>query len=232
MVLFGTRMSSSAAAAAASIVNTIRQRGIRILTDEMIAQNDDIWSRCSIEYMQGYTFAVDKDYEFRFSLHGPTSARNLKSFLCNDILYETVTKYVDVKSYFRKFDANDIKEALKRILIAETETLAAAAAAAAASAQSQVAAKAMVAAAYKKKSISHVLKRRVWAAHIGEEVGKTKCLCCKLTDITQLTFHCGHIVAEKNGGSTTVENMLPICQSCNSSMGTQNLYSYMAANGL
>ena len=85
---------------------------------------------------------------------------------------------------------------------------------------------------YKKKTISHLLKRRVWAEHVGEEVGKTKCMCCSLTDITQLTFVCGHVVAERAGGPTAVDNLLPICHACNSSMGTQNMYEFMLANGL
>jgi 5-methylcytosine-specific restriction endonuclease McrA len=76
------------------------------------------------------------------------------------------------------------------------------------------------------------MKRRVWAKHIGEEIGKHKCLCCNMTDITQLTFNCGHIVAEANGGDLTVENLIPICQSCNSSMGTQNLNEYKMMHGL
>ena len=84
----------------------------------------------------------------------------------------------------------------------------------------------------KKKTISQLMKRRVWAKHIGEDVGKHKCLCCEMTDITQLSFNCGHIVAESNGGELTVDNLLPICQSCNSSMGTQNLYDYKKAHGL
>lgn len=84
----------------------------------------------------------------------------------------------------------------------------------------------------KKKTISQLMKRRVWAKHIGEEIGKHKCLCCNMTDITQLTFNCGHIVAEANGGTLSVDNLLPICQSCNSSMGTQNLYTYKLAHGL
>jgi hypothetical protein len=84
----------------------------------------------------------------------------------------------------------------------------------------------------KKKTISQLMKRRVWAKHIGEEIGKSKCLCCNMSDITQLTFNCGHIIAEANGGELTVDNLLPICQSCNSSMGTQNFHDYKLAHGL
>ena len=79
---------------------------------------------------------------------------------------------------------------------------------------------------YKKKKITHLMKRRVWEQHVGTHVGMTTCFCCRMSVITQLTFNCGHIVAEFNGGETTTDNLLPICQHCNSSMGTTNLYDY------
>lgn len=79
---------------------------------------------------------------------------------------------------------------------------------------------------YKKKSIPKSLRIAVWNEHIGENIGKIKCLCCNITEITQLKFHCGHILAEKNGGETTVKNMIPICETCNKSMGTTNLYEF------
>ena len=79
----------------------------------------------------------------------------------------------------------------------------------------------------KKKHIPATIKRLVWNTHIGEEMGRAKCLCCKLTDITQLSFNCGHIVAESNGGELKVSNLKPICQNCNSSMGTKNMNEFM-----
>ena len=79
----------------------------------------------------------------------------------------------------------------------------------------------------KKKAIPAAIKKLVWNTHIGEEVGKTKCLCCKTTDITQMSFNCGHIIAEANGGEVIVSNLKPICQNCNSSMGTQNMNDFM-----
>ena len=38
-----------------------------------------------------------------------------------------------------------------------------------------------------------------------------------------MNFECGHIVSVKEGGETNIENLLPICSSCNKSMGTENL---------
>ena len=79
----------------------------------------------------------------------------------------------------------------------------------------------------KKKTIPSTVKKLVWNTNIGEEIGKTKCLCCKSTDITQMSFNCGHIIAEVNGGNTIVSNLKPICQNCNSSMGTKNMNEFM-----
>lgn len=78
----------------------------------------------------------------------------------------------------------------------------------------------------RKKPIPATVKRLVWNTYIGEEIGKAKCICCNLTDITQLSFHCGHVIAEANGGEINVYNLRPICQNCNSSMRTQNLEEF------
>ena len=52
-------------------------------------------------------------------------------------------------------------------------------------------------------------------------------MCCTVTDITQMSFNCGHIIAEYNGGESIVSNLKPICQNCNSSMGTKNMEDFM-----
>ncbi len=36
--------------------------------------------------------------------------------------------------------------------------------------------------------------------------------------VTQLDFTCEHVIPESKGGLTNVNNLLPICGSCNSSM--------------
>jgi hypothetical protein len=83
----------------------------------------------------------------------------------------------------------------------------------------------------KKKPVPAALKRKVWAKWLSEEIGKAKCMCCNLTDITQLNFHCGHIISEAEGGELKVDNLKPICQSCNSSMGTMNMDEFMKKYG-
>ena len=76
---------------------------------------------------------------------------------------------------------------------------------------------------YKKRNIPIAVKISVWNKYIGEEIGKTKCLCCNDRFITQMQFHCGHIISEINGGKTNINNLKPICSTCNLSMGRKNM---------
>lgn len=85
---------------------------------------------------------------------------------------------------------------------------------------------------YRKKKISHTVKISCWNAHVGESIAKTKCMCCQNVDITQHNFHCGHIVAESNGGSCEINNLLPICNVCNASMGCMNMNEFRTTYGL
>lgn len=73
-----------------------------------------------------------------------------------------------------------------------------------------------------KKTIPLVIKRKVWHERIGKERGTALCPCCSITEIEQMTFSCGHMVSEFNGGQIHVDNLIPMCASCNSSMGTMN----------
>jgi hypothetical protein len=79
---------------------------------------------------------------------------------------------------------------------------------------------------YKKKAIPKSLKKLTWDKWIGKDVGTAKCLCCDHQEIRQIEFHCGHVIAEKNGGQTIVENLKPICAQCNLSMGTMNMNDF------
>jgi 5-methylcytosine-specific restriction endonuclease McrA len=78
----------------------------------------------------------------------------------------------------------------------------------------------------RKDIISRQLRIEVWKKHIGMEKGEVKCLCCNIFKIQQLNFECGHIVAESLGGSTSIDNLMPICGSCNKSMGTKNPFEF------
>ncbi len=79
----------------------------------------------------------------------------------------------------------------------------------------------------RKQTIPRALKIQIWDKWIGIDKGTSKCLCCNVSDINQQNFACGHIIAESNGGEITVDNLKPVCTTCNSSMGTMNMNDFI-----
>jgi len=77
-----------------------------------------------------------------------------------------------------------------------------------------------------KATIPKTLRLAVWDKYVGLSVGQVKCLCCNMVDIHQGDFECGHIEAEAKGGPTNIDNLLPICSTCNRSMHTRNLNAF------
>lgn len=51
------------------------------------------------------------------------------------------------------------------------------------------------------------------------------CYVCN-KEIDSKHFECGHVVARKKGGEDKLDNLRPICEECNKSMGTQNLQEF------
>lgn len=82
-----------------------------------------------------------------------------------------------------------------------------------------------------KKQIPKKLKEAVWNKNIGIYIGVAKCLCCNTTKNQQMSFNCGHIISEFNGGETKLNNLLPICALCNNSMYTKNIGDFMEECG-
>ena len=68
--------------------------------------------------------------------------------------------------------------------------------------------------------------------NLGAILKNGLCTCCKKTEITQMFFHCGHIISEQNGGDIKVDNLKPICGLCNSSMVTKNMNDFIQDHGL
>jgi len=76
---------------------------------------------------------------------------------------------------------------------------------------------------YRKNKIPAALREQVWLNHCGRKFeSKCRVIWCK-NKISVFDFQCGHICAEAHGGSTTLENLIPLCQRCNQSMGTMHL---------
>lgn len=77
----------------------------------------------------------------------------------------------------------------------------------------------------KRKYIPKCLKILVWNKNIGKEQGIGKCYVCE-SEIDSKDFECGHIISVKEGGENILDNLLPICSSCNKSMATKNLHEF------
>jgi 5-methylcytosine-specific restriction endonuclease McrA len=73
----------------------------------------------------------------------------------------------------------------------------------------------------KKAPIPRALREQVWLKYVGKNY-ESKCTVgwCE-NKITVFDFQSGHIIPESKGGPTTLENLMPICSRCNSSMNNQ-----------
>jgi hypothetical protein len=74
----------------------------------------------------------------------------------------------------------------------------------------------------KKKKIPKTIKNLVWDTYIGEDLGSGPCYVCS-KKINAKDFECGHIIAESKGGDITVDNLRPVCRTCNGSVGSMNM---------
>jgi hypothetical protein len=77
-----------------------------------------------------------------------------------------------------------------------------------------------------KSKISPKFRMMVWEKYIGLDKGTAKCKCCEVEMISQFNFQCGHIISEANGGKIVLDNLMPICFSCNNSMGKKDLFVF------
>ncbi len=84
---------------------------------------------------------------------------------------------------------------------------------------------------YSRVSISKILKTQMWKLHIGE-IKSSKCFCCLKKKITPTNCEAGHIISVKNGGLTNINNLRPICKSCNRSMSDITMFEYMRNRNL
>ena len=82
---------------------------------------------------------------------------------------------------------------------------------------------------YKKQKIPVALREAVWITRCGR-VFEHKCLTswCPNT-ITAFDFQSGHNIPESKGGKTCVENLYPLCVSCNVSMGDRYTFDEWTA---
>lgn len=70
-------------------------------------------------------------------------------------------------------------------------------------------------------SVPKVVKLAVWKHNIGDTLSGNCYSCNKIISYDQ--YECGHIVSVRDGGSTEINNLKPICKLCNRSSSTMNL---------
>ena len=78
----------------------------------------------------------------------------------------------------------------------------------------------------KKVAIPKHVKTLVWDKYIGSDKAEAPCVSCRTKTISIRNFHCGHVLAEANGGDSTIQNLRPICAPCNLSMGKRSMNEF------
>jgi 5-methylcytosine-specific restriction endonuclease McrA len=78
----------------------------------------------------------------------------------------------------------------------------------------------------KRRPIDKNVRHLVWTKYNKSSLSG-KCYCCK-TPITYQHFHVGHNKAVAKGGKDNINNLRPICSSCNNSMRTMSIEQYKA----
>lgn len=77
-----------------------------------------------------------------------------------------------------------------------------------------------------KKRINKALKKMVWNKWYPNSVSNTCPISNCKNIITNNSYSCGHIIAESRGGDTNVSNLRPLCNDCNTLMGSNNWNEY------
>ena len=81
-----------------------------------------------------------------------------------------------------------------------------------------------------KHNISKKLRDLVWITYVGRNF-EGECYSC-LCKIDVFNFHAGHIIPECMNGELCLENLRPICITCNLSMGKKNMKEFIIKNNL
>ena len=76
---------------------------------------------------------------------------------------------------------------------------------------------------YNKKEIDN----QVWNQyHKDHTLDYIYCYCCNKRTISRDSCHMGHVLARRYGGLYTIDNLRPICSTCNIEMNTTELYTF------
>jgi 5-methylcytosine-specific restriction endonuclease McrA len=75
--------------------------------------------------------------------------------------------------------------------------------------------------AQRKQKIPVALREQVWIRQNGRVFESSCSIAWCKNIITVFDFQSGHNIPESKGGSTTIDNLIPICSRCNLSMGNK-----------
>jgi len=76
-----------------------------------------------------------------------------------------------------------------------------------------------------RKKLPQKVRTKVWNKFFNHEDFSGKCTVCE-DPITKDDYQCGHITAVAKGGTNNLNNLAPVCGSCNRSMMTENMDEY------
>jgi len=79
--------------------------------------------------------------------------------------------------------------------------------------------------AKKRKAVPKKIRYMVWRQYVGDSLNG-KCYCCD-GDIIIENWHVGHVISVARGGGNIVENLRPLCASCNLSMGERHMGDFI-----
>ena len=69
----------------------------------------------------------------------------------------------------------------------------------------------------------------IYHKNIGSD-HESICKFCNIHKIYISNFHTGHIISKKNGGTSEIKNLYPLCGTCNTSMGSLDMDIYIQKN--
>ena len=81
-----------------------------------------------------------------------------------------------------------------------------------------------------KQKIPSDVRIQLWKNHYNNTM-TGKCYTCE-RELSYIDMECGHIIARALNGPDTINNLVPICKTCNKDMGVMNLYEYKKLNAL
>jgi hypothetical protein len=78
----------------------------------------------------------------------------------------------------------------------------------------------------RRKELPTQIQRRVWNTHVGINVALTRCMCCEEGEINNIKFAVGFLRDAHEGGTLKVDNLRPICEACDESIGLLSINEY------